>query len=117
MQQSSTVLLLGVAALAGCSDRPTGPAPSEQRLSASAAGVPFSEELASPAWQAGARDQGAGARPNPVAATRGYATLGVATHRALLAGENGEGEPPTQPGPGNGSGRGGPERARRGGGG
>src|SRR2546425_2565303 len=98
MQQSSTALLLGVAALAGCSDRPTGPAPSEQRLSASAAGVPFSEELASPAWQAVARDQGAGARLNPLAAARGDAAPRVAAHRAVLSGGSGEGEPATQAG-------------------
>ena len=110
MQQSSTVLLLGVAALAGCSDRPTGPAPSEQRLSASAAGVPFSEGLASPAWQALARNQVAGARLNPVASTRVYATLGVAAYRAVLAVERGEGEPATEPVPGNGLGRGGRDR-------
>src|SRR5256712_14072665 len=54
---SKVVLLIGVVALGGCNDRPTGPAATAQRLSAGrAAGLPFTEGLASPEWQAIARN-------------------------------------------------------------
>ena len=107
---SSAVLLLGAVALAGCADRSTGPTPAAQLSASAAAGVPFSESLASSAWQALARGQVPGAKLNPVAASRVYATLAVADYRAVQAVENGEGEPLTELLPGAGLGRGGRER-------
>src|SRR3989442_11246202 len=92
---SSAVLLLGAVALAGCADRSTGPTPAAQLSASAAAGVPFSESLASSAWQALARGQVPGAKLNPVAASRVYATLAVADYRAVQAVEKWEGEPLT----------------------
>src|SRR3989475_266836 len=83
---STVVLLLGVVALGGCNDRPTGPAATAQRLSAGrAAGPPFTEGLASPEWQEIARNfvmQSTVSR-NSAAATRVYAYLSMAQHDAV----------------------------------
>src|SRR6059036_1561390 len=85
---SKVVLLIGVVALGGCNDRPTGPAATAQRLSAGrAAGLPFTEGLASPEWQAIARNfvmQSTVSR-NSAAATRVYAYLSVAQYDAVCA--------------------------------
>jgi membrane-associated phospholipid phosphatase len=108
LRSASVLLLAGL--LAGCAEHPIGPGPTTRLNADQAVGVPFSEGLASPAWQALARDQVAGARLNPVAATRVYATLAVAAYRAVLAVERAEGEPATEPLPGEGLGRGGRER-------
>src|SRR2546426_9393475 len=78
---STVVLLLGVVGLGGCNDRPTGPAATAQRLSAArAAGLPFTEGLASPEWQEIARNfvmQSTVSRNSPPA-TRVYAYLSMA---------------------------------------
>src|SRR5256712_11056710 len=83
---SKVVLLIGVVALGGCNDRPTGPAATAQRLSAGrAAGLPFTEGLASPEWQAIARNfvmQSTVSR-NSAAATRVYAYLSMAQYDAV----------------------------------
>src|SRR2546425_620018 len=82
---STVVLLLGVVALGGCNDRPTGPAATAQRLSAArATGLPITEGLASPEWQEIARNfvmQSTVSR-NSAAATRVYAYLSMAQHGA-----------------------------------
>src|SRR2546428_6852571 len=112
---STVVLLLGVVALGGCNDRPTGPAATAQRLSAArAAGLPFTEGLASPEWQEIARNfvmQSTGSR-NSAAAARVYAYLSVAQYDAVVRAEDdvGGNESEPEPAPVNGLGSGGPRR-------
>src|SRR3989442_8904642 len=104
---STVVLLLGVVALGGCNDRPTGPAATAQRLSAGrAAGLPSTEGLASPEWQEIARNfvmQSTVSR-NSAAATRVYAYLSVAQYDAVVRAEDAIGgkQAETEPEPGNG---------------
>ncbi len=111
---SKVVLLIGVVAL-GCNDRPTGPAATAQRLSAGrAAGLPFTEGLASPEWQAIARNfvmQSTVSR-NSAAATRVYAYLSMAQYDAVVRAEDaiGGNESETDPTLGDGLGRGGRSR-------
>src|SRR5712692_10194560 len=111
---SKVVLLIGVVAL-GCNDRPTGPAATAQRLSAGrAAGLPFTEGLASPEWQAIARNfvmQSTVSR-NSAAAARVYAYLSVAQYDAVVRAEDaiGGSEPEPEPTPGSGLGSGGRSR-------
>ena len=113
LQSSTVVLLLGDMALGGCTDRPTGPATNAQRLSAvRAAGLPFTERLASPEWQELARNfvaQSAVSR-NSAAATRLYAYLSVAQHDAVVRAEDAIGGNESETEPGNGLGRGGRSR-------
>src|SRR2546422_8901489 len=119
---SKVVVLIGVVALGGCNDRPTGPAATAQRLSAGrAAGLPFTEGLASPEWQAIARNfvmQSTVSR-NSAAATRVYAYLSMAQYDAGGRAEDaiGGNESETDPNLGDGLGRGGPSPppAQRGG--
>src|SRR5712692_7558730 len=115
LKSSTVVLLLGVVALSGCTDRPTGPAATAQRLSAGrAAGLPFTEGLASPEWQEIARNfvmQSTVSR-NSAAATRVYAYLSMAQYDAVVRAEDaiGGNESETEPEPGNGLGPGGRSR-------
>jgi len=93
---STVVLLLGVVALGGCNDRPTGPAATAQRLSAGrAAGLPFTEGQST-------------VSRNSAAATRVYAYLSVAQYDAVVRAEDdvggNESEPERTPGSGLGSG-------------
>lgn len=112
---SKVVLLLGVVALGGCNDSPTGPAATAQRLGAGrAAGLPFTEGLASPEWQEIARNfvmQSTVSR-NSAAATRVYAYLSVAQYDAVVRAEDAVGgnESEPEPTPGNGRGSGGRSR-------
>src|SRR2546422_11582700 len=112
---STVVLLLGVVALGGCNDRPTGPAATAQRLSAArATGLPITEGLASPEWQEIARNfvmQSTVSR-NSAAATRVYAYLSMAQHDAVGRAEDaiGGNESETDPTLGDGLGRGGRSR-------
>src|SRR6266849_6803643 len=108
-------LLCALAALAYACDsdrRLAGPGVSKPV--AVAVGVPFTEGLASPEWQAIARNvvmQSALSR-NSAAATRVYAYLSVAQHDAVVRAEDasgGEGSG-TEPEPGNGLARGGRSR-------
>src|SRR3989442_2387400 len=118
---SKVVLLIGVVALGGCNDRPTGPAATAQRLSAGrAVGLPFTEGLASPEWQAIARNfvmQSTVSR-NSAAATRVYAYLSMAQYDAVGRAEDaiGGNESETDPTLGDGLGRGGrsPRQTHRG---
>src|SRR3989442_15977897 len=109
---STVVLLLGVVGLGGCNDRPTGPAATAQRLSAArAAGLPFTEGLASPEWQEIARNfvmQSTVSR-NSAAAARVYAYLSVAQYDAVVRAEDdvGGNESEPEPAPVNGLGSGG----------
>src|SRR2546426_7269998 len=115
VQSSTVVLLFGVVALGGCSDHPTGTAPTAQPLSADrAAGLSSIQGLASPEWQEIARNfvmQSTISR-NSAAATRVYAYLGVAQHDAVVRAEDAIGgdEAGTEPEPGEGPGRGGRSR-------
>src|SRR2546425_2725650 len=117
---STVVLLLGVVGLGGCNDRPTGPAATAQRLSAArAAGLPFTEGLASPEWQEIAHNfvmQSTVSR-NSAAAARVYAYLSVAQYDAVVRAEDdvGGNESEPEPAPVNGLGSGGRRRpaARR----
>src|SRR6266851_828436 len=111
-------LLCALAALAYACDsdrRLAGPGVSKPV--AVAVGVPFTEGLASPEWQAIARNvvmQSALSR-NSAAATRVYAYLSVAQHDAVVRAEDasgGEGSG-TEPEPGNGLARGGRGRVGR----
>src|SRR2546422_8084696 len=112
---SKVVLLIGVVALGGCNDRPTGPAATAQQLSAGrAAALPFTEGLASPEWQAIARNfvmQSTVSR-NSAAATRVYAYLSMAQYDAVGRAEDaiGGNESETDPTLGDGLGRGGRSR-------
>src|SRR3989454_974807 len=107
----TVVLLLGSVAVGGCHDRPPGPAATAQRLSAArAAGLPFTEGLASPEWQEIARNfvmQSTVSR-NSAAAARVYAYLSVAQYDAVVRAEDdvggNESEPERTPGSGLGSG-------------
>src|SRR2546427_2602684 len=109
---STVVLLLGVVGLDGCKDRPTGPAATAQRLSAArAAGLPFTEGLASPEWQEIAHNfvmQSTVSR-NSAAAARVYAYLSVAQYDAVVRAEDdiGGNESEPEPAPVNGLGSGG----------
>src|SRR2546428_4521794 len=113
---STVVLLLGVVALGGCNDRPTGPAATAQRLSAArATGLPITEGLASPEWQEIARNfvmQSTVSR-NSAAAARVYAYLSVAQYDAAVRAEDdvGGNESEPEPAPVNGLGSGGRARA------
>jgi len=115
LQPSTVVLLLGVVALGGCTDRPTGPATTPQQLSAGrAAGLPSTEGLASPEWQEIARTfvmQSTVSR-NSAAATRVYAYLSAAQYDAVARAEAalGGNESETEPTPGTGLGSGGRSR-------
>src|SRR2546428_7315431 len=109
---STVVLLLGVVALGGCNDRPTGPAATAQRLSAArATGLPITEGLASPEWQEIARNfvMQSTVSGNSAAATRGYAYLSMAQHDPVGRAEDaiGGNESETDPTLGDGLGRGG----------
>lgn len=76
--------LLALASLAlACSpdDRPVGP------LAASRAGVPFTEALASPAWQATAASLVAQGNLAPTVSTRAYSLVGVAQYLAVQRAE------------------------------
>jgi membrane-associated phospholipid phosphatase len=77
----SFVALAGLAALAACTDQ--APAPVGLGLSASRSGVPFTEALASPAWQARAATLVSQANISPVVATRAYSEVGVAQYLAV----------------------------------
>src|SRR3989441_7575271 len=120
---STVVLLLGVVGLGGCNERPTAPAATAQRLSAArAAGLPFTEGLASPEWQEIARNfvmQSTVSR-NSAAAARVYAYLSVAQYDAVVRAEDdgGGNESEPEPAPVNGLGSGGRRRpaTHRGGG-
>jgi hypothetical protein len=112
LQSSTVVLIFSAVALCGCSDHPTGTAPTAQLLSGDrAAGLSSTEGLASPEWQEIARNfvmQSTISR-NSAAATRVYAYLGVAQHDAVVRAEDAirGNESETEPEPGNGLGRGG----------
>src|SRR3989442_8816116 len=109
---STVVLLLGVVGVGGCNDRPTGPAATAQRLSAArAAGLPFTEGLASPEWQEIARNfvMHSTVSRNSAAAARVYAYLSVAQYDAVVRAEDdvGGNESEPEPAPVNGLGSGG----------
>src|SRR5437899_2378081 len=84
-----SIALAGLLALAACTDR--APAPTELGLSASHNGLPFTEGLASPAWQEKASGLVSQAGFNPQTATHAYPLLGVAQYLAVQRAETAEG--------------------------
>src|SRR5256885_11437236 len=75
---SLSTIVAGVALLAACADQ--RPAPTGLGVSASRNGVPFSEGLASPAWQEKAAGLVSQAGFNPQTATHAYPLLRAAQY-------------------------------------
>ena len=84
-----SIALAGSLALAACTDR--APAPTGVGLSASHNGLPFTEGLASPAWQKKAAGLVSQAGFNPQTATHAYPLLGVAQYLAVQRAEAAQG--------------------------
>src|SRR5207253_7039372 len=84
-----SIALAGVALLAACTDH--APAPTGLRLSESHTGLPFTEGLASPAWQEKAAGLVSQSGFNPQTATHAYPLLGVAQYLAVQRAEAAEG--------------------------
>jgi len=84
-----SIALAGLALLAACTDH--APAPTELSLSESHTGLPFTEGLASPAWQEKAAGLVSQAGFNPQTATHAYPLLGVAQYLAVQRAEAAEG--------------------------
>jgi len=82
---SLSTIVAAVALLAACADQ--RPAPTGLGVSASRNGVPFSEGLASPAWQEKAAGLVSQAGFNPQTATHAYPLLGVAQYLAVQRAE------------------------------
>ena len=83
-----SAIVAGVALLAACTDQ--APTPTGLGLSASR-GLPFTEGLASPAWQEKAAGLVSQAGFNPQTATHAYPLLGVAQYVAVQRAETAEG--------------------------
>src|SRR5437762_13013322 len=83
-----SAIVAGVALLAACTDQ--APAPAGLGLAASR-GLPFTEGLASPAWQEKAAGLVAQAGFNPQTATHAYPLLGVAQYLAVQRAEAADG--------------------------
>src|SRR5436309_6677342 len=86
---SLSTIVAGVALLAACTDQ--APTPMGLGLSASHNGLPFTEGLASPAWQERAAGLVSQAGFNPQTATHAYPLLGVAQYLAVQRAEAAEG--------------------------
>ena len=86
---SISAIVAGVALLAACTDH--APAPTGLGLSASHNGLPFTEGLASPAWQEKAASLVAQAGFNAQTATHAYPLLGVAQYLAVQRAEAADG--------------------------
>src|SRR3989440_8235899 len=82
---SLSAIVAGVALLAACTDQ--APTPTGLGLSASHNGLPFTEGLASPAWQERAAALVSQAGFNAQTATHAYPLLGVAQYLALQRAE------------------------------
>src|SRR5256884_3515857 len=83
-----SAIVAGVALLAACTDQ--APTPTGLGLAASR-GLPFTEGLASPAWQEKAASLVAQAGFNPQTATHAYPLLGVAQYLAVQRAEAADG--------------------------
>ena len=86
---SLSAIVAGVALLAACTDQ--APTPMGLGLSASHNGLPFTEGLASPAWQERAAALVSQAGFNPQTATHAYPLLGVAQYLAVQRAEAADG--------------------------
>src|SRR5258707_3998154 len=86
---SLSTIVAGVTLLAAFADQ--RPAPTGLGVSASRNGVPFSEGLASPAWQEKAAGLVSQAGFNPQTATHAYPLLGVAQYLAVQRAEADDG--------------------------
>jgi len=82
-----STIAASVALLASCTDKPFAPT----GVSASRSGLPFTDALASPAWQAKAAGLVTQAGFNPQTATHAYPLLGVAQYLAVQRAEAAEG--------------------------
>ncbi len=87
---SLSTIVAGVTLLAACADQ--RPAPTGLGVSASRNGVPFSEGLASPAWQENAAGLVSQAGFNPQTATHAYPLLGVAQYLGVQRAEADDGD-------------------------
>jgi membrane-associated phospholipid phosphatase len=85
MRATAAVFVVTLAVLSACTDRSL--APTDFSLSASRSGVPFSEGLASPAWQATAATLVGQASFNAQVAGHAYPLLGVAQYLAVQRAE------------------------------
>src|SRR2546422_782952 len=108
----SASVLVGVAVLAGCADHPAGPAKAPRLSASQAAGVPFTEGLASPRWQETARNLVVQARLGPIPAGHAYPLLGVAQYLAVQRAEAAAGGTDVNPANASGNGMGAGGRAR-----
>jgi hypothetical protein len=86
---SLSAIVAGVALLAACTDQ--APAPTGLGLSVSHNGLPFTEGLASPAWQEKAAGLVSQAGFNAQTATRAYPLLGVAQYLGVQRAEAADG--------------------------
>ena len=77
--RSAVALLSTLIVLSACSDHNPTSAP----ITASRSGLPFSEGLASPAWQATSATRVAAANFSPLAAAHAYGLVGVAQYLAV----------------------------------
>ena len=76
-----TGLLCAIAVVSACKDQ--SPAPTGLGITASRSGRPFSDALASPAWQAVSANRVAQANFSPLAAAHAYGLVGVAQYWAV----------------------------------
>ncbi len=81
MRSRSAIFAGTIAVLAACTDH--SPAPTGFDLSASRSGLPFTQALVSPAWQASAAHFVSQANYSPLAATHAYGLVGVAQYWAV----------------------------------
>src|SRR5258705_9325827 len=86
---SLSIIVAGLALLAACTDQ--RPAPTGLGLSASHNGLPFTEGLASPAWQEKAASLVSQAGSNAQIATHAYPLLGVAQYLGVQRAEAADG--------------------------
>jgi len=80
-------VLITFSLFAACSADKSGPTALNTTLNAARSGVPFTEGLASPAWQQTARDLVTQAAFSPINAAHAYPLLGVAQYLALQEAE------------------------------
>jgi membrane-associated phospholipid phosphatase len=106
----AAAVLITLSLYAACAPDKSGPTEFKPGLGAASNGVPFTEGLASPAWQQTARDLVAAAAFSPLNAGHAYPLLGVAQYLAVQEAEAAIGaDGQTSSSSGNGIGAGGRE--------
>jgi membrane-associated phospholipid phosphatase len=83
----TAAVLITVSLYAACAPDKSGPTELNPSLNAARSGVPFTEGLASPAWQQTARDLVSAAAFSPINAGHAYPLLGVAQYLAVQEAE------------------------------